>query len=179
MLLCGSALLDWTASTRRTDKRHPAPRCPQAPTVPPRGTMGTTPSEAATARPADSTTPRARKGTMYVISSILLPHPHPPPPTPAVSTTVYKWVLSCSFVLVDMNSHTERFCSFVLLSVISRTIFIINIIIFDVQKTPLSCVKLAAPAALFLALFDPSAILFFCLFLFPGNRGREQRQPRF
>lgn len=104
---CGSALPGWTPSTRRKDKRRPAPRCPQAPTLPPRGTMGTTPSEAATARPADSTTPRPRKDTMYVISSILLPHPHPPPThSNGIYHSLYKWVLSCSFVLVDMNSHS-------------------------------------------------------------------------
>jgi len=104
--MCGSALPpDWAPSKRRTGKRRPAPRRPRGPTLPPLGTTGAKASGAATARPADWTTARARRGTMYVLSSILLPHPHtlhpPPSPTPAptiyIGHSLYRCVWSCSF----------------------------------------------------------------------------------
>ena len=133
--LSGSALPDWTPSTRQTDQRRPAPPCPRAPTARPRGTTGTTPSGAATARPADSTRPRARKGTMYVISSILLPHPHslpPPPNSNGIYHSLCKYIWSSSFVLVDMNSHLLRYWKIYFLtlsSVIPRRVFLVIILL--------------------------------------------------
>lgn len=75
---CVALFSEWT-NTRQTDRRLLAHCWLRAPTVLLHGTTGNTPSEVATARPAYSTTPMARKGTMYVRSSTLLPHPHPPP----------------------------------------------------------------------------------------------------
>lgn len=173
VLLCGSALPDWTPSTRQMDKRRPAPRCPQAPTVPPHGTTGTTPSEVAMARPADSTTPRARKGTMYVISSILLPHPHPPPThCSGIYYNLYKWVLSCSFVLVDMNSHwCWKFFHYFIWAQ-----FLLLILFLTCKRHSLLCKTCRSRCfSGSLWLLCHLFFLFVCLFLlFASNREREQ-----
>lgn len=82
-------LPDRIPSTGQIKRERLPPLCPRGPTFPPSGITGTTPSEAATARPADSNTPTARRGMMYVISYTA----HPPSPSPVASTKVS---LTCS-----------------------------------------------------------------------------------
>lgn len=106
---CGSAVScftqsassppDSTQSTNWMDKRH------QTPCLRPRGTTGTTPNETTMARPANWSTPRARKATMYVVSSILPPYPPPPTDSYSISRSLCKWFWSYSLVLVDMKSR--------------------------------------------------------------------------